>query len=166
MSTAIEGLVFGYRKNLDYGLKLVADLAEHQWSQPPATDLPAPANHPAWVFSHLNAYLPVIAAVIQGEPFSDPKDHPFGMQSHPQDDRTLYLAGGELQETFATGHEQIIQLLEGSDASVLEQPITLPRWKEIMPRAGIALPYLMLNHENIHLGQVSAWRRVKGFPSV
>jgi hypothetical protein len=42
----------------------------------------------------------------------------------------------------------------------------LPRWKEIMPTVGIALPYLLLVHENQHLGQLSAWRRVLGLPAV
>jgi hypothetical protein len=35
-----------------------------------------------------------------------------------------------------------------------------------MPQVGIVLPYLMLVHENTHLGQVSAWRRILGLPPV
>ncbi len=162
MSTVIDGLLFAWKKNLDYGTKLVADLDDEQMAIQPAPGM----NHPAWVFSHLNAYLPVIVCVIQGEPFDDPKDHPFGMQSKPLTKRSVYPPKDELMSTFITGHERVEQVLREAGDTALDQPVTLPRWKEVMPVAGIALPYLMLVHENTHFGQISAWRRVQGLPSV
>lgn len=166
MSHAIDGLLFGYRKNLDYGPKLVADLSDDQMTAQPSVNPELPSNHPAWVFSHLNAYLPVIESVIQGQPFDDPKDHPFGMLSRPEPDASIYAPKQELVDIFVSGHKDIIRLLENADESVLGQPVSLPRWQSVMPVAGIALPYLMLNHENGHLGQISAWRRIQGLPSV
>lgn len=166
MSHAINGLIFCFKKNLDYAPKLVADLSESQMAAQPVENLPAAANHPAWVLSHLNVYLPIIEALIKGEPFEDPKPHPFGMQSKPESDRSIYAPKAELVNEFVNQHESIIRLLEKSDDSILAQPVALPRWQAIMPLAGIALPYLMLNHENGHLGQVSTWRRVLGLPSV
>ena len=165
-SIAIEGLLFGWSKNLDYGPKLVADLDEQQMVAQPAGVGEKPANHPAWVFSHLNAYLPVIEALIRGEEFADPKDHPFGMQSAPQSDRSIYASKEQLVSTFVQGHEVVRDLLESADESVLIRPVKLPRWENVMPKVGIALSYVMLNHENMHLGQLSAWRRVQGMPSV
>ncbi len=165
MSIAIEGLLFGWKKNLDYGPKLVADLTEEQMVLQPNADA-APANHAAWVFSHLNVYLPVIEALIQGKEFDDPKQHKFGMLSKPESDRSIYASKQQLVDEFVAGHQRVISLLDGADDSVLEQEVMLPRWKEVMSKAGYALPYLMLNHENIHLGQLSAWRRVQGMPSV
>lgn len=166
MSTAIAGLLFGWQKNAEYGPKLVADLTDEQLVLQPAPANQAPANHPAWVFSHLNAYLPVIEAIIAGNEFEDPKQHAFGMLSKPQADRSLYPAKEELVTAFTTGHERIAKLLQSADDSILEQAIQLPRWQSVMPTAGIALPYLMLNHENMHLGQLSTWRRVQGMPGV
>jgi len=166
MSHAIEGLVYCYRKNLDYAPKLVADLSPDQMVAQPTKELPIPTNHPAWVFSHLNVYLPVIQSLIQGKTFPDPKDHPFGMQSKPQSDRSIYPSKEELVDTFVEGHQAIIELLSQADDSLLGQPVTLTRWQSIMPTLGIALPYLMLNHENGHLGQISTWRRVQGLPPV
>ena len=166
MSVAIDGLLFGWNKNLDYGPKLVADLTDEQMVWQPAGNEVAPANHPAWVFSHLNAYLPVISAIIAGSPFDDPKEHPFGMLSKPENDRSRYASKQELVDAFVEGHQRIAGQLTAADDAILEQPVNLPRWKEIMPKAGIALPYLMLNHENGHLGQLSTWRRVQGMPSV
>lgn len=172
MSIAIEGLLFGLNKNVDYAQRLVADLSESQmvaqlpnWSpqSPPTAGL---ANHPAWVFSHLNAYLPVMVHLIRGEEFPDPKLHPFGMQSKPQWERASYASKGELLEEFIKGHQTIAELLSASDDRVLEQPVKLPRWAALMPKVGIVLPYLLLVHENQHLGQVSAWRRMLQLPAV
>jgi hypothetical protein len=116
--------------------------------------------------SHLNVYLPVICAIIQGEEFDDPKPHRFGMLSKPVADVNEYPEKQSLVDEFLTGHQQVAELLGNADESVFSQAVRLPRWKDVMPTAAVALPYLMLNHENGHLGQVSAWRRILGLPSV
>lgn len=165
MSVVIQGLVYSFRKNMDYASKLVADLNEEQMvMQPPLGD--RPANHPAWVLSHLNVYLPIMEALIDGVEFEDPKTHEFGMLSHPENDRSRYASKESLLGTFLSGHEQVIRKLEAVGPNVLEQETTLERWKPIMPHVGLVLPYLMLNHENTHLGQLSAWRRILGLPAV
>lgn len=166
MSVAVEGLVFGLRKNVDWATRLVADLSEAQMVQQPPGLRPAPMNHPAWVFSHLNVYLPIMVALLEGRDFDDPKNHPYGMQSKPEVDRSLYPVKHELMETFAQGHERMAKILANASEATLEQPVHLARWKETMPKVGVALPYLLLVHENQHLGQISAWRRVLGLPSV
>ena len=165
MRQAIDGLLFGWRKNLDYGQRLVADLSDAQWIAQPS-GLDRPANHAAWALSHLNAYLPVISAIVAGESIDDPKEHRFGMLSHPESDRSVYLPAAELVEEFVNGHEKVIGQLESCGDDVLSTPVSLARWSEIMPTAAIALPYLMLSHENTHLGQVSAWRRALNLPPV
>ena len=165
-SSVIEGYLFAWKKNQDYAPKLVADLTEEQMVAQPALNPGTPVNHPAWVFSHLNVYLPVIRSIIKGEEFADPKEHPFGMLSKPESSRQVYAAKQQLVEEFVDGHVQVVELLGQADDSVFDQHVLLPRWKEIMPSAAIALPYLMFNHENGHLGQLSAWRRIQGLPSV
>ena len=162
----IQGYLFAWSKNQRYGERLVADLNEEQMILQPASNLESPSNHPAWVLSHLNAYLPVVTSIIQGELFDDPKLHRFGMDSAPEADRTVYASKDDLIQEFVTGHESIAKLLGESDDSVFSKEIQLERWKPVMPIAGVALPYLMLNHENGHLGQISAWRRIQGMPSV
>lgn len=165
-SPIIDGYLFAWKKNQDYGANLVADLSNDQMVTQPATDPDAPSNHPAWVLSHLNVYLPIISSIIKGEAFDDPKGHQFGMTSKPEASRDVYASNEELVQNFIAGHEQVAELLGNVDDSVFAKEIQLPRWKEIMPVAGVALPYLMFNHENGHLGQLSAWRRIQGLPSV
>ncbi len=166
MSPIIEGLLFAWKKNLDYAPKLVADLNEEQMVAQPAPADSAASNHPAWVLSHLNVYIPVISSIIKGETLEDPKGHKFGMQSKPEASRDLYAGKDELIAEFCKSHEQIAELLGNADDSLFAKKVELARWSAVMPTAGHALPYLMLNHENGHLGQVSAWRRIQGMPSV
>ena len=162
MSTLIDGLLFGWNKNLEYGTNLVADLSEEQMALQPAPG----TNHPAWIFSHLGAYHPVIASLILGEEFEDPKQHRFGMLSKPEPDASLYGSKAELQAAWEKGHADVAAALSDEGEIALERSMKLERWKAIMPKSGIALPYLMLVHENTHLGQLSAWRRVQGLPAV
>jgi hypothetical protein len=166
MSIAVQGLQFGLKKNLDWAQRLTADLSPAQMALQPSGERPAPVNHPAWIFSHLNVYLPVMAALLRGETFEDPKFHPFGMQSKPESEGSVYPAKDQLLAVWQAGHEELAKLLSTANDATLQQPVMLPRWKEIMPTVGIALPYLLLVHENQHLGQLSAWRRVLGLPAV
>jgi hypothetical protein len=162
-SALINGLIFGWKKNQDYGCKLIDDLDEQQMTAQPANDA---VNHPAWVLAHLNVYHPVIRSLIQGQSFEDPKGHEFGMQSKPLANRSVYPSKQELCDQWISGHQQITELLEAASTETMEQAMPLERWKAPMPTVGLALPYLMLVHENIHLGQLSAWRRVQSLPSV
>lgn len=161
----IDGLVFCWKKNMEYGPKLVADLSPEQMVQQPVAS-GKPTNHPAWVFSHLNVYTPLIEKLIQGETFEDPKTHRFGMQSQPESDLSVYEPKDQLVDAFVQGHQRVIALLKDADPAVLNQEVTLARWKEVMPTLSVILPYLMLTHEATHLGQLSAWRRIQGMPSV
>ncbi len=132
----------------------------------PAPEGKAAANHPAWVLSHLNVYLPVIASVIKGELFEDPKSNQFGMDSKPESDPSIYASKDELINEFVAGHENVTKVLKEAGPGCLEKEVVLERWQAVFPTAAVALPYLMLLHENGHLGQVSAWRRIQGMPSV
>ncbi len=158
----IEMLLHAQQRTADYGGRLTADLTPEQAVAQPA----AAVNHAAWVLSHLNAYLPVMAALIRGDEFPDPKDHEFGMKSKPLADASLYAPISELRTTFLEGNQAAADALREAGPDCLDRDMTLERWKTIMPKTGIALSYLMLAHQNLHLGQLSAWRRVQGLPSV
>jgi len=166
MSHIISGLIQSFRKNQDYGLRLTGDLTDAQAIQEPAGERDLAVNHPTWCLSHLNVYLPVIQAVIKGESFEDPKGHRYGMQSSPVHSLDEYEPLATVRNKWDQGHDLVCDLLANADDSVFEKSVQMERWAQVMPNAGICLPYLMLNHENIHLGQISTWRRVMGLPSV
>ncbi len=166
MSAVIDGLLFAWGKNKNYAERLVSDLSDDQMILQPAPESGSPANHAAWILSHLNLYLPIIESIVQGQPFEDPKEKPFGMLSKPEPDGSVYASKSELIETFSNGHDAVASVLKNASDDVFDQPIGLPRWKETFKNAGVALPYLMVLHENLHLGQLSAWRRIQGMASV
>lgn len=166
MSAVIDGLISGFRRNQEYGERLVRDLTDEHMTLQPSGEREMAVNHPAWAFCHMNIYLPVIQSVIKAEQFEDPKNHRFGMNSKPETEFARYGTRQQIMSEWMGGHEAVCALLESSEDVVFEQPVRLERWSGVMPNAGICLPYLMLNHENMHLGQISAWRRVLGLPSV
>ena len=166
MSSALAGYIFCAKKNLDYGQKLVADLDQDQMISQPAPKGEAASNHPAWVLSHLNVYMPLVSKALAGESFEDPKEHEFGMQSKPLSDASVYASKDKLIGDYVSFHEKVIGQMEAGDDSIFDTKVQLPRWQPVMPTVGVLLPYLLCNHENMHLGQLSAWRRIQGMPSV
>ncbi|MEM8783010.1 MAG: DinB family protein [Planctomycetota bacterium] len=162
----VDALQREWDLNTGYAASLVADLSEEQMTRQPGCDAGPGLNHPAWLLSHLHAYHPVIVALLQGEPFDDPKQHRFGMLSKPESDASVYLPKGELVAAYAEGRASVVDALQMVTAETLEAPMSLARWQGKFPQAGSILPYLMAHHESLHLGQLSAWRRVQGLPAV
>lgn len=158
----IDGLRYGFGKNLDYGNRLLKDLTDAQIIEQPTPGM----NHPAWAFSHINLYHPIMLLLLEGKTFPDPKTHQFGMESKPSGNQTDYASKDALLTSFVQGHQNVLAALEKVDPSVLESEVTLERWRATMPKVGVCLSYLMLVHENVHLGQVSAWRRAMKLPMV
>lgn len=157
-----ENLLIGWNINGGYARQLVGGLSADQMTAMPGEGI----NHPAWVLSHLNAYHPVLLALLTGGTPDDPKEHQFGMQSSPVADASVYAPKEELIETFERGHAEIAAALEQADEATLTRPMPVERWREKFPRAGSPLGYLMLGHESHHLGQISAWRRAMGLGRV
>jgi len=61
-----------------------------------------------------------------------------------------------------------VEALAGDDQAhaTLTRPMPVPRWAEKFPQVGSIMSYLLIHHEGFHLGQLSAWRRVRGLPGV
>ncbi|QDU71734.1 DinB superfamily protein [Mucisphaera calidilacus] len=157
-----QTLLTGWNANGDYAQRLVADLKEDQWTHQPGPGM----NHPAWVLAHLTAYLDVLEQLLTGGTPADPKDHPFGMQSKPESDLGIYGTPEALVAAYVKGHEAVAGALENADEAAIQRAMPIERWTGRFPKVGDLLGYVMLVHEATHLGQLSAWRRVQGLPSV
>ncbi len=162
MSEFVKSLLIPWDKNAEYAERLVGDLNAEQMIHQPGEGM----NHPAWIVSHLNAYHPVLVAMLNGQTFDDPKGHKFGMQSKPESDASIYQPKDQLMAEFTKGHNEVRDALNAAGDNGLSAAMTLERWKGPFPTVGSALGYLMVFHESTHLGQLSAWRRVQGLPSV
>jgi hypothetical protein len=148
--------------NLDYARKLTGDLTDEQAIAQPAQGI----NHPAWLLSHLCAYHPVAVALLRGETPDDPADHPFGMKSKPLSDPAAYKPLAELRQQFDEGHAGLTRALAyvAPDQLLAKPPIE--RWQPRFENVAVLLSYLLVRHEALHLGQLSAWRRTMNLPRV
>lgn len=160
MSILIEGIVRTWERQKDYALRLLADLTDEEMVSQPVPGVVL--NHPAWTFSHLSVYPPVLTAILRGETFEDPIKSRYGRDSAPLADLNAYARKAELVDGYVRGHDKLGATLLATDPAVLERPIPLARWRERFPYVADAVVHLMIDHESAHLGQVSVWRRAGG----
>lgn len=160
----IPAILRSWAHQRDYAQRLVADLSDEDMVSQPVRGVTM--NHPAWTLSHLSAYPPVLRAILRGEPFDDPKNHPHGRDSRPSPDVHDYPRKEALLRDFFAVHDDLARTLEQTDPAVLDRPTPLERWLPRWPKIADATVHLMIDHESTHLGQISAWRRAGGRPSV
>lgn len=151
-------------RNEAYALRLVGDLSDpHMIAQP------APGrviNHPAWILSHLNVYMPLIAAVLGRGEVEDPVTRPHARGSRVTLKAGDYLPREALVAEYTRLHGEATAALDGADAGVFERANPVERMRGNSPTVGVLLMTLMVKHESFHLGQLSAWRRGMGLASV
>lgn len=157
----IAGLT--WNRNARYGLALVDDIPAESFARQPVPG--RTMNHPAWILSHLGVYPPICLAMLRAEPFEDPANHPFGPRSGVLGPES-YEPKAILVDRFATQHAELAGALAAADEATLDRTTPLDRWRPISPTIGDLLVMLMVKHESGHLGQLSAWRRAMGLPTV
>jgi hypothetical protein len=159
-----QSIVFAFDNGLAYALALLDDLADEQMVLRPGGNM----NHPSWILGHISIYYPVVSALLRGEPFDDPADHPlFGFRGRgPLPDLSAYGSKASQLKRFTEGHEAVAAALLSASRKQLHQRPSLPRWAEAYPTVEFMLPDLLLHHESMHIGQLSIWRRAAGLPAV
>ncbi|MBC7773603.1 MAG: DinB family protein [Pyrinomonadaceae bacterium] len=153
----VEAILRTWDRQRDYAMRLVADLSQDDMISQPVPGVIM--NHPAWVFSHIGLYPPVLSAILRGEPFEDPINSPYGKDSRPLSEAAAYAEKSTLMDGYFRGHDDLAATLARADLGVLALPIPLARWKQRFPFVADAIIHLMIDHEMGHLGQISAWRR-------
>ncbi len=153
-----------YQNDLAYARKLVADIPEDRMAEQPAPEV----NHPAFILGHLvgtDAFTAQILG-IKTPPMPENWAKLFGLGAKPQADRRLYPTKAELLARLEDGHRLVTEAVAKLPAGRLAEPFPMEQMREFVPTLGDGLVFLMTAHEATHLGQLSAWRRVLGFPSV
>ncbi len=159
-----QSIVYAFGNGLSYALALLDDLTDEQMVFRPGGNM----NHPSWILGHISIYYPVVPALLRGEPFDDPADHPlFGFRGRgPLPDLDVYGSKASQIKRFTEGHEQVAAALLSATREQLYQRPSLPRWADAYPTVEFMLPDLLLHHESMHIGQLSMWRRAAGLPAV
>jgi hypothetical protein len=152
-----------YAMMLGYCRLLTADLKDEQLCVQPLEGI----NHPAWIMSHL-AIATDYAARLLGEPWACPKDwhEKFGPGSKVSPERSNYPSKAELLAVLEAGHARVTKAAGQVSEVRLQLPQPSRVFKEELPTVGDLLTHLITSHPAIHLGQLSAWRRMMGLPRV
>ena len=88
----------------------------------------------------------------------------FGMGSKPSASRRDYPPKEELARAFEQTYQHLRQKAAAATPEQLAQPTTNPRAKETLPTFRELVAFLLTGHVGVHLGQLSAWRRMIGLP--
>ena len=156
-------LLHTWQLNLAYAKRLVAEIPAERMAVQPALGM----NHAAWVLGHLACTADMLGAMVGLKPVCPPEwTALFDWNSSPSADAAIYPSKETLVKALEDGHARLASAL--SDVS-------LSRWTELtpveairafLPTLGDCFVFVMAAHENIHLGQLSAWRRVQGMGRV
>ena len=129
------------------------------------------SNHAAFVLGHLALYPARVLQFLNlpPEPVAAPaqftalfKD---GVACQDDSDGKIYPPLDELSSVFFSGYKSAIDAI----AAAPDERFTGPnpaegRMRELFPTLGSALNFYVLGHVEMHLGQLSAWRRAMGLP--
>lgn len=164
---AVANMSIGYTEAL---LKDVTQADFARFAAPGGT--PVASNHPAFVIGHLSIYPARIMDFL---------GRPRGVTERPAGYEDLFKAGAICQDdpagTIYPGMETLTAYYFNAHKAVLaaiaeapEELFTKPnpaggRMTERLPTIGDAVIFLLGSHQMSHLGQFSAWRRMKGLPS-
>ena len=155
-----------YTFTLGYARLLTADIDESRWAEQPAPSI----NGPAWIMGHLAVVADAGVALLGGERILPPEwRQRHGPGSTPSTDRAFYPGGAELWAAYEHGHERLTAAALTAAPEAMERPQALTTTALVtrsLPTVGYLIAHIMTSHEAAHLGQLSAWRRMLGLPSV
>jgi len=154
-----------YAHNLTYAQKLLADVTDDI-----ACDQPQPnMNHPLWVAGHLahvaDKVVGGLVLALDAE-MSDEQSALFNHASKPESAETYALKLNHWIGVLERAHGRVSDAVLAADPAILDQEVPVERFRKRFPTVGRCLLHMMIAHEMQHLGQLSAWRRVRGMPAV
>jgi DinB superfamily len=152
-----------YEFSLTYARKLVEDVPDEQMCAQPVPG--RVMNHAAFILGHLAWAGDNGVARLGGTPARADWKELFGMGAQPLAERSRYPSKAALLEALADTHARLTAAAAAATPETLAQPAP-ERMRSRFPTVGHLMVGLMTSHESSHLGQLSAWRRALGWPSV
>ncbi|MFO0873839.1 MAG: DinB family protein [Phycisphaerales bacterium] len=153
-------------RGIGYAEALAKDIPADRFDHSPMPNL----NHPAFNFGHLSLYPNRILNLL-GKPelvVDKPGwDKLFAAGVACVEGNGQYPPKQEIVDFFLDRHRAAVAVVRETTEDVLAQPNPIEgRMREVFPRIGNAVLFMMTSHVMMHLGQISAWRRTVGLPSV
>ncbi len=167
--TLITNLLPGARAALTYAEKLLVGIPPELAARKPVVNgTRIETNHPVFLFGHLALY-PALLAELTGLPKNDvavPEHYPglfqIGSTCHDDPSGEIYPTLSEVSERFLNGTRVVLDLLPQIEMPALTQELENPSRRERFGTVGAFVAYILLAHPQVHLGQLSVWRRCMG----
>jgi len=149
--------------NLQYTQMLLADVPQEKMCEQPG----GLTNHPAWIVGHLATTCNFMGQLLGFDPVCPPEwDKLFGRDSQPTSNPSQYPSKDELLKKLQEGHACATEAFGKMAPQDLEKTNPIESMVAMFPTLGDLVVFLLTSHEATHLGQLSAWRRAQGLPSV
>lgn len=124
---------------------------------------PLGLNHPAWLLIHLAGAADYAADLLGGKGVCPESWSVLGDTKKPlSTNRADYPKKQELIDTFEAAFLNAAKLYDSSSESDLAKPQKLGFFETELPSIADMATFLIISHTNLHLGQLSAWRRAMG----
>ncbi len=141
-----------------YAKQIFADIDDPSMCQQPMG-----LNHPAWLLLHLATAADYAATLLGGQGVCPADWNARADTKKPlTQTRSDYPSKEELVNTFESAFRNAAALYETKSDNDLNQPQKLGFFETELPTVGDMTTFLMIAHTNLHLGQLSAWRRAAG----
>ncbi|MGV3483472.1 MAG: DinB family protein [Planctomycetaceae bacterium] len=155
--------------SLSYAKRMLAGIAPEQFGRfARVGDQVITSNHPAFVYGHLSLYSSRVVEQLGGHATSiKPSDAYVALFGHTAtcvDDPTgtIYPSMSEITERLLTGHQMAIDALLQADDALFTVPNANEAMRSKFATNGSMHAFYLGGHFMIHMGQVSAWRRMMG----
>lgn len=154
--------------SLSYAERLLKGVSAERFARLAAPGgTPIDSNHPAFIFGHLSLYAPKVLIQI-GHPAPSVPDGfelAFSKDASCRDDPDgdLYPPMDATLEFFREGYRMATAALRGVSDELLDQPNPAEgRMRDLFPTIGSVQAFYCGGHMMLHIGQMSAWRRMEG----
>jgi hypothetical protein len=157
------------RLGLGYAERLLQDVTPEQFARyAKIGDTVIESNHPAFIYGHLSLYSSRVIGEAGGdaEPFlpSTEFQNLFSKDAQCIDDPdgSIYPAMNDVTSALLGGYRAAADALEIADDSVFEVENPNEAMRAKFPTKGASHAFYVGGHFMLHMGQMSAWRRMMG----
>jgi len=159
----IEPVLHSFAYCLDFLREQVSDVAASDMVAQPA----GVTNHPAWVIGHLSYTFQMLGGAIDVPPWlNDGWAARYGTGSVPIADVGLYETKDHALAALHDAQSRITRAVEGLNEARLNEPFPEESYRNVFPTIRHALTQVLVGHTAFHVGQLSAWRRAMGLPTM
>ncbi len=160
-------------RTLAYGENLLKDVKPEIFSQfAKPGGVTVESNHGAFIYGHLSLYAPRVVAQLGGDASAIQPTAEFQkLFSHEAtciDDLTgeIYPAMDEITTAFFNSYKLALTTLRAASDEAFQKPNPMEgRMLELFPTLGSMHAFYVGGHAMLHMGQMSAWRRMQGLGS-